>query len=109
MAPDVSHQKRRYQELIFQHINDNPEHFVDVESRSTPAARGQAKTLPAGGGRFGPRRQPTEAEGRRLYAVVTPVSDGDAFDAQVIDEAGNVYVDMRGYRTVKLPSGMTLK
>lgn len=62
MAPDVSHQKRRYQELIFQHINDNPEHFVDVESRSTPAARGQAKTLPAGGGRFGPRRQPTEAE-----------------------------------------------
>ena len=54
-------------------------------------------------------RQPAEAEGRRLYAVVTPVSDGEAFDARVIDEAGNVYVDMRGYRTVKLPSGMTLK
>ncbi len=62
MAPDMSRQKRRYQEFIFHHINDNPEHFVDAQSGSTPTPEGQAKPLPSGVGRFGPRRQPTETE-----------------------------------------------
>jgi hypothetical protein len=30
-------------------------------------------------------------------------SDREAFDAQVIDEAGSVYVDVKSYRTVALP------
>ena len=37
-----------------------------------------------------------------LYAVVTPLQDG-SFDAEVIDEAGNRYVQLIGYRTVALP------
>jgi hypothetical protein len=46
-------------------------------------------------------RQAKAARGR-LYARVT-TRDGLAFDAQVIDEAGNVYVDLQGYGTVALP------
>jgi hypothetical protein len=46
-------------------------------------------------------RQKEDAQGR-LYAVVT-TQDGEAFDAQVVDEQGNVYVEVRGYRTVTLP------
>ncbi|MEI7771501.1 MAG: polyketide synthase dehydratase domain-containing protein, partial [Chloroflexales bacterium] len=38
----------------------------------------------------------------QLYAVVTPAGD-DSFDAQVRDEAGEVYVALRGYHTVALP------
>jgi hypothetical protein len=52
--------------------------------------------------------QPEAAEGGRLYALATPVDDGAAFDAQVVDEAGNVYVDLKGYRTVQLPGSVTL-
>jgi len=36
----------------------------------------------------------------RIFAVVQPASDG-GFDAQVIDEAGNLLVDLSGYRTVE--------
>jgi hypothetical protein len=36
------------------------------------------------------------------------VDGGTAFDAQVLDEAGNVYVDLHGYRTVRLPGNVTL-
>jgi hypothetical protein len=42
-----------------------------------------------------------EAQGR-LYAVVT-TNDGEAFDAQVIDDAGNLFVELKDYRTVALP------
>ena len=44
----------------------------------------------------------SEAAPGRLYARVTTI-DGAVFDAQVIDEAGEVYVDLKGYRTVTLP------
>jgi len=47
-------------------------------------------------------REPPAA-GTALYAVVTPVADGSAFDAQVRDAAGLVYVALRGYHTVALP------
>ena len=46
-------------------------------------------------------RQMEETQSR-LYAIVT-AQDDEAFDAQVIDETGNVYVDLKGYRTVTLP------
>jgi len=53
-------------------------------------------------------RQPEQAAGARLYALITPVDGGAAFDAQVVDDAGNVYVDLHGYRTVQLPGSVTL-
>jgi hypothetical protein len=46
-------------------------------------------------------QQMEEAQGR-LYAVAI-TKDGETFDAQVVDERGNVYVDVRGYRMVTLP------
>jgi hypothetical protein len=46
---------------------------------------------------------PAAAEGR-LSAVV--VLEGDAFDAVVSDEAGNVFVRLEGYRTVELPGSV---
>jgi hypothetical protein len=36
------------------------------------------------------------------------VDGGAAFDAQVVDEAGNVYVGLKGYRTVQLPGSVRL-
>ncbi len=46
-------------------------------------------------------RQPAAAQGR-IYAIAT-TKDGESFEVQVVDEAGNVHVDLRGYRTVALP------
>jgi len=43
-----------------------------------------------------------QAEGR-LHAMVTPKEGGKSFDAYVADEAGNLYVVLRGYRTAELP------
>ena len=48
-------------------------------------------------------RSPDQAEGD-LYAVITRKPDQESFDAEVVDAAGNRYVQMRGYRTVALPS-----
>ncbi len=48
-------------------------------------------------------RSPDLAEGRVLYAVVTPDVDRGSFDADVVDSIGNRYVHLRGYRTVALP------
>jgi hypothetical protein len=53
-------------------------------------------------------RQPEQAGGARLYALVTPVDGGAAFDAQVLDDAGNIYIDLHGYRTVQLPGSVNL-
>ena len=53
-------------------------------------------------------RQPEEAQGQRLYALVEAVDGGDAYHAQVVDEAGRVYVDLKGYRTVDLPGSVSL-
>ena len=48
---------------------------------------------------------PDRAEGP-LYAVVTPHPHAGAFDAEVVDRAGNLYVDLCGYRTVALPDAI---
>ena len=50
-------------------------------------------------------RAPQSADGR-LYALVTPNADHGTFDAEVVDEAGNCYVRVGGYRTVTIPSGI---
>jgi acyl transferase domain-containing protein/NAD(P)-dependent dehydrogenase (short-subunit alcohol dehydrogenase family)/acyl carrier protein len=47
-------------------------------------------------------RQPEEAAGRRLYALLN-TADGEHFDVQVVDDAGQVYVTLRQYRTVARP------
>ncbi len=49
-------------------------------------------------------RQPEEAEGRRLYCVCKTHNDGESFDAQVMDEAGNVFVKLQSYLTVSRPA-----
>jgi NAD(P)-dependent dehydrogenase (short-subunit alcohol dehydrogenase family) len=64
--------------------------------------------LPLAVGAVTTYRQPEHAEGARLYALVTAVDGGASFDAQVIDEAGNLYVDLKGYRTVQIPRSITL-
>jgi hypothetical protein len=50
-------------------------------------------------------RTPELAEGR-LYAVVTPEVERGSFDAEVVDAAGNCYVQLQGYRTVVLPNAV---
>jgi malonyl CoA-acyl carrier protein transacylase len=47
-------------------------------------------------------RAPDRPEGP-FYAVVTPAPDGESFDAQVIDRAGNRYLNMNGYRMIEMP------
>jgi len=44
--------------------------------------------------------------GGRLFAVVTPRPDQGAFDAEVVDAAGNRYLRLQGYRTVELPDNV---
>ena len=46
-------------------------------------------------------RQPEQADGARLYALVTPVDGGAAFDAKVVDDAGNVYGSWTGKMAVR--------
>ncbi|MCA9981983.1 MAG: polyketide synthase dehydratase domain-containing protein, partial [Anaerolineales bacterium] len=64
--------------------------------------------LPAALGSVTTYEQP--AEGTALYAQVTANREGDAlsFDAQVVDEAGKVYVVLTGYRTIALPGEVVL-
>jgi hypothetical protein len=47
-------------------------------------------------------RAPELASGP-LYAVVTHGSEQGSFDAEVVDAAGNRYLQMSGYKTVALP------
>jgi acyl transferase domain-containing protein len=49
------------------------------------------------------QRSPNGADGS-FYAVVTPNSEQGSFDAEVLDEAGNRYFRLIGYRTVALPN-----
>ncbi|MBP6802543.1 MAG: SDR family NAD(P)-dependent oxidoreductase [Chloroflexi bacterium] len=53
-------------------------------------------------------RQPEAANGRRLYAIVKALDNGAAYDAQVVDEKGNLYVIVSAYQTVALPGKVTL-
>jgi hypothetical protein len=50
-------------------------------------------------------RSPDLAEGR-LYGVVTPNQAQGSFDAEVVDAAGNRYVQLKGYRTVAVPNSI---
>lgn len=50
-------------------------------------------------------RDPNLAEDR-LFAVVTPNSDQETFDAEVQDLKGNCYLRLTGYGTVALSGGM---
>jgi len=45
------------------------------------------------------------AEGR-LYAMVTPHPDSGEFDAEVVDASGRRYLELKGYGTVALASGV---
>ena len=63
--------------------------------------------LPMAIGRVTTYRQPEQAQGQRLYALVTPMEGGKSFDALVVDETGNVYVEMHGYQTVRMPGSVT--
>jgi malonyl CoA-acyl carrier protein transacylase len=64
--------------------------------------------LPMGIGRVTTYRQPEEANGHKLYALVQAIHNGETFNAQVVDEAGNVYVELVDYRTVQLPGKVQL-
>jgi hypothetical protein len=46
---------------------------------------------------------------KRLYVTVTARGGGDAFDARVVDEKGQVHAEVVGYRTVALPEPRTLR
>ena len=52
--------------------------------------------------------QQEAAANGRLYAIVEAVADGAEFNAQVVDEAGNLFVELQGYRTVTLPGKVSL-
>ncbi|RIK34339.1 MAG: hypothetical protein DCC57_24390, partial [Chloroflexi bacterium] len=59
-----------------------------------------AMALPAGIGRVAVYRQLDDAGDAPLYAAVQPAPDGTTFAAHVVDTAGNVYVELEGFRTV---------
>ena len=46
--------------------------------------------------------RPAETAQGCLYAIVAPKIDGAIFDAEVVDEAGNQYLRLRGYHTITL-------
>jgi hypothetical protein len=47
-----------------------------------------------------------EAVDTRLYAVVIPDSKRGSFDAEVVDAAGNRYLQLGGYQTIALPDAV---
>jgi 3-oxoacyl-(acyl-carrier-protein) synthase/NAD(P)-dependent dehydrogenase (short-subunit alcohol dehydrogenase family)/acyl carrier protein len=50
-------------------------------------------------------RNPQLAQGP-LYAVVRPQPQPSQFDVDVLDQSGNIYVQLTGYGTVALPQGV---
>jgi hypothetical protein len=68
----------------------------------------QVMALPAGLRRVTLYRHPEPSSAKRLYAVVSAVDEGAEFDARVVDEDGNVYLEALGYRTVFLPGRTVL-
>jgi len=45
-----------------------------------------------------------ETAPQELYAVVTPSTNAEKFDAEIIDKEGNRYLHLTGYRTIALPN-----
>ncbi len=64
--------------------------------------------LPQFVGRVSLLRAPELAE-TRLYALVTPHLQDGSFDAEVVDDKGNCYLQLSGYRTVALSAAADLK
>ncbi len=73
----------------------------DIKTNGTMA-------LPLGLGRVTAHRQPEEADGHRLYALVDVVDGGESYNARVVDDTGRLYVELEGYRTVDLPGEVSL-
>jgi hypothetical protein len=63
-----------------------------------------AMAFPLGVGSVTTYRNPESASDKRLYAVVSTPDDGQTFDGRVVDDQGDVYVELRGYRTVARPA-----
>src|SRR5262249_25613411 len=63
--------------------------------------------LPAHIDRVTVLRSPEFAEGR-LYAVVNALPHEGTFDAEVVDAAGNRFLEMTGYRTMAVPEPVNL-
>jgi NAD(P)-dependent dehydrogenase (short-subunit alcohol dehydrogenase family)/acyl carrier protein len=72
-------------------------------------ARKETMALPTSLERASVYRSEGAAGKRRLYATVEVKGDGEAFDARVVDEKGQVHAEVVGYRTVALPERRTLR
>lgn len=68
----------------------------------------QTMALPLALGSVVVYKQEREANGRRLYAIVEAVNGGEAFNAQVVDGKGQVFLALTGYRTIALPGDVRL-
>ena len=79
------------------------EHMVQAVALWSTKTNG-AMALPAGFEAVSVYRQPSEANGQRLYALTEAIDGGERFDVTMVDESGNVYVTLKGFRTVQLPS-----
>jgi hypothetical protein len=73
------------------------------------ATRKEVLGLPTSYRAVGVYRQPEQAEGLRLHAVVGYSPRTDEYDAQVVDDRGRVYLELSGYRTVALPGRKTIE
>jgi len=64
--------------------------------------------LPAGFRAMRPYRSPDAASGRRLHALVHAADGGETLDVRVVDDRGDVYLELVGYGTVELPGRQVL-
>ncbi len=64
--------------------------------------------LPMAIGAVSVYRQLGDANGNRVFAMVTAPDGEGVFDATVVDDSGAVYVQLSGYRTVALPQRVTI-
>jgi NAD(P)-dependent dehydrogenase (short-subunit alcohol dehydrogenase family) len=72
-------------------------------------ARKQTMALPTALERAAVYRPEVAAGTGRLYVTVAARGEGEAFDARVVDERGQVHAEVVGYRTVAMPGRHTLK
>jgi hypothetical protein len=62
-----------------------------------------AMAFPLGVGSVTTYRDPEATNGKRLYVLVSTPDDGHTFDGRVVDDEGDVYVELCGYRTIARP------
>ncbi|MCB0159566.1 MAG: hypothetical protein KDD83_15645 [Caldilineaceae bacterium] len=77
------------------------EHLVQTAALWSTKTIGKM-ALPAGYAAAEVYRSPVTAGGKALYALVTTPDGGESYDGQIVDTDGNVYVALRGYRTVSM-------